>query len=309
MAVLILTNITAIIWYETRPSLEEASRSNFPYIDPARNFISQDNFIVNIQPLRVSVNDLVDEFGRGRVSVYIEFLNTGANIAINPNLTIWPASLPKVPLAMAVMKKVEKGVWDMQNELVLLEEDRDSRSGHEYDSLWEYPIGTRFTIERLLREVLVNSDNTAQKILMRNMHEDELRAVVDAVGLESVLDEEGKLSAKEYSRFFRSLYTSSFLSRANSQRILDWLNESPFEDFLSTVVPEEIPFPHKYGQNVPLRVYADSGIVYLEDRAYLITVMVQEDETVPSDIAGEHAREFMRNISLETYNYFLNYSQ
>jgi len=40
-------------------------------------------------------------------------------------LRILPASLIKVPLAMAVMKKIESGDWNLYNELVLMKEDRD----------------------------------------------------------------------------------------------------------------------------------------------------------------------------------------
>jgi len=45
-------------------------------------------------------------------SVYFEYLPTGANISINKDAEFFPASLLKVPVAMAIAKKIDKREWD-----------------------------------------------------------------------------------------------------------------------------------------------------------------------------------------------------
>ena len=306
---LIVTNITSVLYLKvnSKDKTFEKSVNTYPLVDPLRNYLEQENYIVNVQPLRGELNTLVDEFGRENVSIYIEFLNTGSNISINPEVYIWSASLPKLPLAMSVMKKVEYGTWKMDNELVLMPIDKDDKSGSEDGSLWEYPVGTRFTVEKLLEELLVNSDNTAQKILFRNMHSDEIEKVTNDLGLEKLFNQDGKMSAKEYSRFFRSLYSASFLARDSSQKLLEWLDKSSFNQFLSNPIGSEISFPHKYGENVLQRAYADSGIVYLPNRPYLITVMVQGSEELSIDEDIQRTEKFMRQVSKLTYDYFINY--
>ena len=268
---LIITNVGTLSWYATRPSSEESFRNEYPYINPARNFISQSDFIVNLQPLRTTLRALSGDFESkgGKVSIYLEFLNTGGNISINQDAYIFPASLTKLPIALVVMKKIEEGDWELTNELVLAPQDKNAESGDEENPLAEYPVGTRFTIERLLEELLVNSDNTAALVFTRNLHDDELKEIVDEIGLEDLFTQEGRYSAKEYSRLFRALYTSSFLTRANSQYILELLDRAVFNEFLTASVPEHIRFPHKYGVGAHVmgtNFYADSGIVYVPER-------------------------------------------
>jgi len=287
----------------------ESLKTKFPLIDPARNFIDQEHYIVNIQPLRTKLREMSKEFSKsGReVSVYVEFLNTGGNISINPNTYIWPASLSKVPLALAVMKKVERGEWKLENELVLMQGDADSKSGNLQTLLAKHPIGTRFTIEKLLEELLVNSDNTAFYIFLRNLSQDDLKAVIEGLGIEMLFSEEGKISAKEYSRILRSLYTASLLNRVNSEKILEWLDRSTFEIFLAGPISDEIPFPHKYGEHLPFNVFADSGIVYIADRPYIVSVMIQGKKGLPFEEEKEVASKFMQEVSDVVYKYFLEY--
>lgn len=304
--------ITNALWgcYFFASGSEESLQSftnEFPLVDPARNFIPQSDYIVNLQPLREKLLDLSSNLTTEQVSIYIEFLNTGANISINPDTYIWPASLTKVPLALAAMKKVERGEWDLANELVLMPGDADDKSGDLENPLAEYPIGTRFTIEQLLEELLVKSDNTAYFILLRNVHKDDLKGVIEGIGIESLFSEEGKVSAKEYSRILRSLYTASYLDREGSEKILSLLDESEFNDFLSYSVYDSVPFPHKYGEYIPYNAYSDSGIVYIPNRPVLISVMFQGNEKGDLEEERAKAQSFMRTVFDETYSYLTAY--
>jgi len=309
IALLVVTNFVAIgflVWNIGNSKIDRFI-NNYPLIDFSRNFISQEHYVVNIQPLREKLNQMVDNFGRDRVSLYLEYLNTGANISINPELYVWPASLIKLPFVVAAMKKVEDGDWKLTNELVLMEGDRDDKSGSVDDPIWQYPVGTRFTIEKLISESLKNSDNTAHHILYRNIDVDELEDVIDSLGLEKLFTDEGKTSAKEYSRLFRSLYNATYLSRSSSQKILGWLGESTFKDFLAKPIPDDIVFAHKYGENIELQVFSDSGIVYLPNRPYMITVIVAGSPNVSWEENKRVSSEFMQEVSLEVYKYFSTY--
>ena len=207
-------------------------------------------------------------------------------------------------LLAGVGKKIEAGDWNLGNELVLLPGDRNEESGSEDSPLSEYPFGTRFTIEALLEELLINSDNTAYYMLIRNIHADELNQIVDDLGFDALFSDDGKVSAKEYSRMFRALYNASYLTREHSEMILEWLDESTFDDYLSHDLSKETRFPHKYGEKIDLRVYLDSGIVYLPNRPYLITVMVNGQPGELLDADRERAIQFMRGVSKKVYDYF-----
>ncbi len=300
-----LTLVFAYLWY-FHPHDPTASASEYPYIDFSRNFIAQEHYITNIQPLRDTLKEKARQFeqdGR-KVSMYVEFLNTGANISVNQETYILPASLIKVPLAIAVLKKVQDGEWKLENELVLLNGDKDDTSGNERDMFADYPIGATFTIEHLLERLLIDSDNTAYNILLRNTGEKQFEEVVNTLGLQDLFRINGAVSAKEYSRILRSLYTASYLNRANSERILEWLDEATFSDFISHSIENEIPFPHKYGLDREKRIFGDSGIAYIANRPYIISVLVEGRADSTYEEEYEIASGFIQDVSMTTYTFF-----
>jgi beta-lactamase class A len=277
--------------------VKRASLNTYPLINPARQYISQDDFIVNIQPLRQELGELVAKEKDIKISLYYEQLNTGANISINQDMKLHAASLTKLPEAMIVAKKVEMGEWDWDNQLILTQGDIDRGSG----GLYHYPLNSRFTIEKLLEEMLVNSDNTAERIIYRNIKDDDTSRLIGDVGLEDLYNMEGKMSAKEYSRLYRALYSASFLNRENSTKILKFLSAAKFKDYLSSGLPEDIVFAHKYGENKEYRFVGDSGIVYFPNRPYLFTVMMELPDS--TDESRDRAKYLMKEISIKAYEF------
>lgn len=268
----------------------------------------QDTFI-NFQPLRESLQNNYAERDDYLVSIYFEYLPTGAHINIKKDARIWPASLIKIPVGMAVMKKVERGDWKLSNELVILDEDKDK----EFGELFRKPTGTTITIERLLKEALARSDNTAHFTLLRNLDSSELEEVFAHLGFDEILETlkrspsgaeiDNRMTARSFSIFFRSLYNATYLSPEYSQRFLNILLNSPRE-YLALGLPKDVPFAHKTGIRTDDRAWTDSGIVYLPRRPYLLTVMIQEKPGA-SDPAFSPETIFSM-ISKEIYDYVVN---
>ncbi|MFA6521315.1 MAG: serine hydrolase [Candidatus Gracilibacteria bacterium] len=276
-------------------TLVEAVKNRYPFLNPAQSFYEKKDMIVDIQSLREELTKL----GKNRrLTIYFEFLNTGANIAVNKELTLWPGSLMKMPIAMAVMKKIEKGEWRLDDELVLLEEDVSP----DFGELYKEPVGTRYTIEKLLEEMLINSDNTARTIFMRNLGGEERFNVVDHLGIEDVINENQEVNSKRYSVFWRALFSASYLSPEHSQKLLEILTETPFENYLALGLPKNVKFTHKIGVNEPKNIYADSGIVFVPNRPYILTVMMEERDK-------NQMEYLMKLISKKTYDYVSSYEE
>lgn len=287
--------------YQTRKLLTQT----YPLLQPGRSVLQSDNLIINIQPLRDKLNSYLNnpDFV---VGIYFEYLPTGANISVNKDTELWPASLLKIPIAMAAMKKIEEKQWQLDNELVLLEQDRDPS----YGDLYKQTLGTRFTIEKLLYESLVHSDNTAHRILLRNLSEEEIEVVYSHLGFEDLRqDKSPKLTAKRYSILFRSIYTASFLPPFYSQKLLDILIQSPFDQYLQTGMPKTVKFADKFGTQMDLGAFADSGIVYIPNRHYLISVMLESKKlgTKPIEAIHEDAKKLFEEISKSVYEYIINF--
>ena len=305
---LVLFLIVFLGWYffihSTTDKAIRTQSSKYSMLDWSVGQIERQNLITNIDPIRQYLEEMEEKNKKDyNISVYFEYLHTGANIVINKDMQIWPASLTKLPLAIVVMKKVQDGVWNLNDELVLLQEDLDYKSGDLYTS---NSIGTRFTVEQLLQKLLIDSDNTAYKILYRNVTENDYRQLISETGLGQLFSSEGKISPKEYSRILRILFYSTFLDPQKSQEILELLSRSTFKEFLNLGLPEGVKFAHKYGENLDYGVFSDFGIVYVQNRPYIISVAVEaKDKDRKENI--EEASKLMSEISKYVYDYIKNY--
>lgn len=303
LCVVVLLSTTSV---RTRVSSNNVSG----YLNPSLAVLDKRNLIVDFQELREKLQGY-EAKGDYTVSIYFEYLPTGANIAVNKDEKIWPASLIKIPVAMAALKKVEQGKWKMHNELVILDQDKDS----EFGEMYKLPTGTSMSIERLLEESLINSDNTAHFVLLRNLEEEELEDVFVHLGMDDVIDTlkrdnkkdsevDNRITAKRYSIFFRSLYNSTYFSHENSKIFLDILSEAP-KEYLSLGLPRDIPFVHKTGIRIDEKVMADSGIIYVPGRPYILTVMIAQNKS--GDLDEEAIKKMFEEISKDVY-YYVSYA-
>lgn len=294
---LVLSNVWALGFYKPKMAQNENSEiDKYNFLNPARKYINQEDLIINFQPLRDYLNDKYE--ADPNVSVYFEYLPTGASIAINKDAEFYPASLLKVPVAMAVAKKIEKGEWKWTNELVLMPTDKDEKFG----TLYKEPSNSTHTIEELVNRSLSDSDNSAHFMLVRNLEMEEMKDVYDHMGLEGFLETEGSLSAKRYSVMMRALYNSSYNTEDNSQKLLSYLSQSPFDDYLQTGLSKDVSFAHKIGVDGDKKIYLDSGIIYAKDRPYLLTVMTKNKDE-------QTAKKIMADISEKVYNYVIDFKE
>jgi len=104
-----------------------SASDKFNLLNPARKFIKQEDLIINFQPLRDFLNDKYE--ADQNIPIYFKYLPTSSNIAISKDAEFYPASLLKVPVAMAVAKKIERGEWKWSNEFVLMSTDKDDKFG------------------------------------------------------------------------------------------------------------------------------------------------------------------------------------
>ena len=238
----------------------------------------------------------LEEIYGDSISIYYEQINSGSNISINKDVHLFPASLSKLVQSIIIAKKVEEGNLAWNQKLKILSDDISSLSGTLYKRV---QADSMISVEELLQELLVNSDNTAQDVFRRYLNVNDYLNFQVETGLEDLYNEKGYISAKEYTRLLRVLYTSSYLEPENSQKILEYMFRATFKDYLSQGIPSDIKFAHKYGENVEQNIFADSGIVYVPDRPYMLTVIFKgEDSSLET---REKVVKLMKEISEHAY--------
>jgi beta-lactamase class A len=268
--------------------------SKYNLIDPLREFLPSDFYIVNIQGLRSYLHSLEGKYP-DNLSVYYENINTGANISVGKDLRLFPASLSKLVQAILIVRKVEDGelAWDQQ--LKPTDADISSESGGLYKTIGDNSI----SVEDLLKELLTDSDNTAQNMFRHHLDVTDYASFQQETGLEDLYNEKGYISAKEYARILRVLYTSSYLKPENSEKILTYMTQSKFKDYLSQGIPGDVKFAHKYGENKEQSIFADAGIVYVKNKPYMLTVIIKGKDS--SLETRRWAVKLMKEISEQAY--------
>ena len=132
-----------------------------------------------LNPLAAAVGD-IDDAMPGRFGVYVRRLGEGAgSLDLGDGRSWYLSSTVKVPVAIAVLERVDAGELSLEQEIELREQDFVDGAG---DMLGREP-GERFTIATLLEKSLRDSDSTATDMLIRQIGEVDLnRRVRDWLG-------------------------------------------------------------------------------------------------------------------------------
>jgi beta-lactamase class A len=112
----------------------------------------------------------IDAATDGNLGVYIKSLGDERSVSYAASRPWYLSSTTKVPVAIALLQKVEAGELGLEDRLTLREADYVDGAG---DLLWTQP-GTRFSVADLLEKMMVHSDSTATDMLIRMIGEEEL---------------------------------------------------------------------------------------------------------------------------------------
>lgn len=248
--------------------------------------------------LKSTVQDYIDSLtSQGKaeeVAMYFRDLYNGPIMGINEDATFAPASLLKVPLALTYLSLAEEDKSLLQKH-VGFEEEIDT-SGQNLPPEKTIEIGKPYTIEELLRKMLVFSDNRSYEVL--NAYVEKLspdkNLLLETYRDLGIVDSQSKLddtiTVKNYASIFRALYHASYLSQEMSDKVLSMLAQSEFSEGLEVGMPKEVEAAHKFGERVivtknpqgqvvPQTIqFHDCGIVYYPDNPYLLCIMTRGDD-------------------------------
>lgn len=278
----------------------------FYYLSP-RLSQNEENYnnLITLVPLRDKIlNYIVGK--ENHVAFYIEDLQTGAWAGYKERDKFIGASLLKTPVAMMVMKKVDREEWNMNTLFTLKAELKDKSFGN----LWREPDGKQLSLEELMEQMIVYSDDTAANIFINNLTGEERDNVYYHIGVVNpeapiVVDPARplfrKMSAKELINVYRSLYNAVYLTKKSSEYILNLLTQTKFDKSLPAGIPPDVKTAHKIGvyflTGSPERNAHDCGIVYVPDNPFMICALTQ-------DLDKNEAWEVISNISAIAYNFF-----
>lgn len=234
----------------------------YPLLNP---LLSEDPELklTEIHPFSYKISALINEHrAKGEITeaaVYFRDLENGPLRGVNFDAKFTPASLLKVPLIIAALRYAEKNPEFLKQ---VVRFDIPYR-GQAYLAIRALFPGQDYTIEEVLRALVIHSDNDAFALLRMHVPQTEQDEVYRDFGLiiPDVRDIEDSMSVREYATFFRVLYNASYLGREMSQKAMRLFADSAFKDGLVAGVPAGVTVAHKYGE----RFFSESGVKQLHD--------------------------------------------
>lgn len=261
------------------------------------------------------IKEAVEEFIGNRlnrewaasVNVYFRELNDGPWFTIGEMENFHPASLLKVPLMMAVLKQAETDPTILKKNVRF-----DNPELKEVPNPAAKPMefGRTYSVEELLRQMIVYSDNVATFLLGNTVDLGILSRTYRDLGLTNpyyrvsgtrivMASSDYMISAYAYASFLRILYNASYLSERMSDKALRLLAETDFKRGLVAGVPQHVKVAHKWGAhlsgaNQEVKQLHDCGIVYYPGHPYLLCVMT-------SGSSMEYLDDAIREVSRVVY--------
>jgi beta-lactamase class A len=278
--------------------ITNTAKNDYRFLDTTGNAIIDSNTkenqgILHYQGLNPILNQEIENYNLTEdTGVFIQDIRTGAWLGINEQKGFSPASLLKVPIMMAMLKKVENGEAKLSDRIKILPEDADDLYGEVYKK-----VGSEETVSQLLEQMITFSDNTAKNAIKRQLSILEIDTIFVHVGIPDpyMSYSNQEVSSKGYTRLFKALYYSTYLSPELSERAIGLTTDTQQEQLLSQGVPPEVQVAHKFGV-IDGEFLSDCGIVYHPRNPYFICIMIKNKDM-------EKSKELINKISKDTYDF------
>lgn len=174
-------------------------------------------------------------------------------------------------------------------------------------------VGRSYTVDELLHQMIVYSDNVATHRLANFVDFTILSKTYSDLGIVNpyyrsggplgvVASAEYRISVHSYASFFRILFNASYLSKTMSEKALSLLADTEFKNGIEAGVPPTIKVAHKWGVHVAgargeQKQLHDCGIVYYPEHPYLLCVMTSGTSLDYLDLAiASVSRSVFENI-------------
>jgi len=269
------------------PRRTEMKLDDLPRVGPA-TFSSPEPVMDGVpDPDRERVDKVLGEMRQkiedypGVAGVYVRDLDGGYGYGVRPDEQYFSASIIKVPVMVAVYRKVERGELEFSQQVEIKEDDWAAGAGW---LQWK-EAGTRQTVGDLLVLMMTQSDNVAANALIRLVGgADHVNEVSRTLGAEDTLlyqkvsSERGavptldnRTTPRDMAAILQKIADGEAASEKSCGYMIDLMHMDELDWWLDAGLPASVDAANKAGWLY--KVYGDVGIVEYQDHRYVVAIL------------------------------------
>lgn len=267
--------------------------------------------------LRNTIRTIAESSGADAVAVALYDFEHDSEWTLNGERWFHAASTIKVPVLLGVYAAIEDGRLEPFSRVHVRNRFLSAVDGVPYRVLASrdannevhQAIGRTMTVRELAEHMIVTSSNLATNLLIDIVGLENIRRTLRSLSLKGidlrrgVEDEEAwkaginnRITAEGYGRALRLIAERAAISEQASEAMLRILHGQRYRGGIPAGLPEEARVANKTGE---MSTSAhDGGIVYLEDRAAYVVVILTEWEPVK-----DGRRQTIARISRAVYEH------
>jgi beta-lactamase class A len=217
----------------------------------------------------------------GVAGVYVYDLKGGFGYGVRPDEQFFTASIIKIPVMVAVYRKVDQGELEFSQMVEIEEEDWAAGAGW---LQWER-AGTKQTVGDLLLLMMTQSDNVATNALVRLVGgADHVNEVARSLGAQNTLlyqklsseraavpSLDNRTTPRDMATMLQKIADGEAASDKSCGYMIDLMNLNELDWWLDAGLPYDVYAANKAGWLY--EVYDDVGIVKPGDRPYVVAIL------------------------------------
>ena len=227
----------------------------------------------------------------GQYSVFIQDINTGAEVGINEDTLLEAASVIKIPVALYVYQQSEAGKLNLDDQVELKSNDFMGGTGTLYGRA---KAGDKYSYKDLVALLIQQSDNTAWQALNHALDAKNVDAYAGTIGAPDCDQWVDSCNGREIGAVLNSLARGKLLNGDDTQTILHLLETTVFNDRINYYLRGTL-VAHKVGMDGG--VINDAGVVFFNGDPVVISVFTTTDN-------ADKGVQVIRDISRAAAHYF-----
>ncbi len=250
------------------------------------------------------------------ISVHFRDYSNSHWAGVNQNVQYHPGSMMKVIIMMGYFREAEGnlfGAAGLNKTLTYTAAINSQTTSVPFALSTNLTVGKSYSIDYLLQDMIGNSDNGAETLLLDNVNNTILNQAYVDLGITTpdVSGSNYTISPAQYSNFLRILYNSTYLTEQYSEQALTLMSQSSYTEGITAGVPAGVTVAQKYGERVDSTgntinaiELSNCGIVYVPNHPYSLCIMTKKNITTTPGPQDETAlANIIKNISSIVYNY------